>query len=104
MSTTDAPTRWAALLEDQAARYAEAGTAPALAAQRCAALAAVADQLPHLVPDQATPAELLEALAALRLDLYRWHLYRLALADALPAGRELPTHRPPRPMTARTTP
>ena len=43
MSTPTAPAAWAALLEDQAARYAATGTAPALAAQRCRALAAVAD-------------------------------------------------------------
>lgn len=98
-----APARWAALCEDQAARDAAAGTAPALAAQRCRALAAVADQLAHLDPAQAGPGELLDALDALGLDLYRWHLHRLALADALPAGAVLPTHRPPRPTTARHT-
>lgn len=94
-----APPRWAALLESQAARYAEDGTAPALSTQRCRALAAVADQLRHLAPERATPADLLAALEALRLDLYHWHLYRLALTDALPAGALLPTHRPPPPMT-----
>src|SRR5699024_3067541 len=107
-------------LEDQAARYAATGTAPALAAQRCRALAAVADQLAHLTPEQTTPAELLAALEALRLDLYHWHLHRLALpgapparallptppppprrapAGALPAGALLPPHRPPRTPT-----
>ncbi|MEE1651780.1 hypothetical protein V1260_13410 [Brachybacterium sp. J144] len=92
---------WTALCERLAVRYAAAGTAPALAARRCRALAAVADQLPHLSPERAGPGELLAALDALGLDLYHWHLYRLALADALPAGGELPTHRPPRPTTAR---
>lgn len=77
------PSTWAALLEDQAAHYAATGTAPALAALRCRALAAVADQLGHLTPEQTTPAGLLTAL------------------EALPAGALLSTHRPP-PSTART--
>src|SRR5699024_12406654 len=85
LSTPTAPAAWAALLEDQAARYAATGTAPALAAQPCRALAAVAGPLSHLTPEQTTPAELLAALDALRLDLDHWHLHRPPPAGALPA-------------------
>lgn len=98
MSATDS---WAALLERLAARYAEAGTPGDLAALRCRAVAGVAEHLAPLTPEQVGPEDLLAALEVLRLDTYRWHLHRLALADALPAGAGLPTHRPPHPTTAR---
>lgn len=98
-----APAAWAALLETQRARYAAAGTSPALAALRYRALEAVAGVLSHLEPEQVTPAALLEALEALGLDLYGWHRHRLAVADALPAGAALPAHRPWTPATGPRT-
>lgn len=91
---------WPEVIAAQRRRYTVAGTPQALADLRCGAVSAVAEHLADLAPGQVTDAELLETLAALRLDHYTWHLHRLALLDALPAAA-LPTIRPPRPLTVR---